>query len=272
MRIAYLGPTGTYSEEAALHFESSGAARYIPYATISEVIQAAENSKVDGAVVPIENSTEGSVSQTVDALKVTSLQIAGEFYLPIRHQLISKAAKLEDVIHVMAYPQALAQCRHWLETYTPHAAQHATTSNARAAVLARKDANVAAIASARAASLYGLDILAPDIEDNPGNMTRFLLLSRKGAPITGNDKTSFICSVADTSGSLYELLGILAKHSVNMSKIESRPAHDTPWQYLFYIDIAGHRTEDPVKHCLKEVAEQAATFKLLGSYPRAKDL
>jgi chorismate mutase/prephenate dehydratase len=222
-------------------------------------------------VLPIENSTEGSVHRTLDLLAATDLTLQRELVLPIRHQLLGKAKAYADVTDVWAHPQALAQCRAWLVQYLPNAALHAARSNGEAAQLAAGNLHAAAIAGEAAAGLYGLHVLAKDIADNPHNTTRFVCLGATQPPASGRDKTSLVCSLPNKAGSLYGLLGIFARHQVNLTKLESRPLPGKAWDYFFYIDCDGHASDKNLSAALEEVQAYALHYKLLGSYPCAEE-
>lgn len=266
-RIAYLGPQGTYSELAARQI--FGEAAYIPCGTFNEVIAAVQSGNADTGLLPIENSSEGSVHLTLELLLQTPLCITAETILPIHHQLLSSADALERIEQVWAHPQALAQCRDWLATNVPKAEQHAARSNAEAAHKVAGNTHAAAIAGVQAAEQYRLHILASNIEDDTRNATRFIALAHDPARPTGNDKTSLVCSLPNTAGSLHRLLGIFARNKVNLCKLESRPLPDAVWEYLFYIDCDGHIAETAVQKSLVEAEQHAVFFKLLGSYPKA---
>lgn len=268
LRVAYLGPEGTYSEEAARK-QCGGASEYISCESIDEAIRAAESGQSDIAVVPIENSTEGAVNRTLDLLLRTPLQISGEIMLPIHHQLLSKTTALSEITEVSAHPQALAQCRSWLATHLPGVKQTPATSNAAAAKLAAQNPSVAAIAGKQAAARYELPILQSNIEDDPTNTTRFVVLGKSSAGSTGNDKTSLIWSVANEAGTLEAALAILSKNGINMVKLESRPSKESVWEYVFYVDIDGHQQEEVVAKALRELQKQLKLVKVLGSYPKA---
>lgn len=268
LRVAYLGPEGTYSGEAAQKFAGS-TSRFVPSATIDDAFMAVAREEADIAVVPAENSSEGAVNRTLDLLLETSLRVIGEVTLPIRHQLLSKSSELIDIREVIAHPQALAQCRRWLESNLPKAQNISASSNAEAARLAAKDASKAAIASKLAAGIYGLNILQSGIEDSASNATRFLVLGSQSIEPTGNDKTSLVCSAPNRSGSLYELIGVFAKAGINMTKLESRPSAGALWDYIFYIDIDGHEADAHIAEALKRAREHATLVKVLGSYPKA---
>lgn len=267
LRISYLGPAGTYSEEAARNRFGS-MAELVPCATLDEVVQAAEKQKANLAVVPVENSTEGAVNRTLDLLLDTKLAIIGELDLSIHHQLLSKAKSLDDVTTVAAHPQALAQCHDWLQKHLPRAKQVAMDSNAQAAQAAQDNPHMAAIAGKLAARQYDLPALAANIEDDGANTTRFLVLGDMQVPATGHDKTSLICSVPNQPGSLGRLITILSDAGVNMTKLASRPSPSGIWDYVFYIDIDGHKDDAPVAKALKELESQAQFVKVLGSYPK----
>lgn len=266
LEVAYLGPAGTYCEEAARAY-CGNQSTYLPFIIIDEAIEAAENSVAGLAVVPLENSTEGSVNRTLDILLETSLRICGEVSMPIHHQLLGSATELTDIQEVRAHPQALAQCRRWLDSHLPNVRRVAVSSNAQAADSVAHDASAAAIAGERAAELYALNVLAKDIEDVAGNSTRFIVLGHDDAQPTGNDRTALVCSVPNKPGSLYDLLGIFARHNVNMAKLESRPAGNAAWEYNFFIVIEGHRSDRIIADALKEATECANFVKIIGSYP-----
>lgn len=267
MRVSYLGPAGTYSEEAARK-RFGVPAELVPCATIDEVVKTAEQGGASIAVVPIENSTEGPVNRTHDLLLETPLKIIGELDLPIHHQLLSKAKNVQEVKIVAAHPQALAQCREWLQKNLPDAKHQAMESNALAAQAAKDDPNVAAIAGKLAAEKYDLPILAADIEDDKANTTRFLLLGTVPTPPSGNDRTSLVCSVPNKPGSLGKLIAVLSDAGVNMTKLVSRPSPTGLWDYVFYIDIDGHQDDKPIAEALKKLERQALFVKILGSYPK----
>jgi chorismate mutase/prephenate dehydratase len=268
MRVSYLGPEGTYSEEAACRRFGAMAA-LVPCASIDETVLTVEKGQADVAVVPIENSTEGSVSRTLDLLFNTRLQICAEVLLPIRHQLLSNDGRMEAITEVVAHSQSLAQCRSWLAGHLPGATLRPVVSNGEAARIAIGEAGCAAIASQRAAEHYGLAILAKNIEDDPSNTTRFLVLGNVPTKSTGADKTSLICSVPNKAGTLQKLLAILAEENINMVRLESRPARQELWDYLFYIDIDGHKDDEHAAKALRRFEEQATFVKVIGSYPKA---
>lgn len=265
LKASYLGPAGTYSEEAARkHLGST--CDFVPYSTLDEVVRAVENDEADVAVVPIENSTEGGVNRTHDILLETSLKICGEIVLPIHHQLLSKSNTLNQITEVIAHPQALAQCRAWLDAYLPGAERRAAGSNSEAAKLAAGHSSKAAIAGRRAGQLYGLGALASNIEDDPSNTTRFLVLGNVPTQPTGKDKTSLVCSTPNKPGALAAVLDIFNKASINIVRLESRPARNCVWEYIFYVDIDGHSDDIAISGALKELASKTTLLKILGAY------
>ena len=266
--VAYLGPAGTYTQGAVVkHFGQ--AARTMDAKTIADVFKVVEESRAQFGVVPVENSTEGMISVTLDAFLDSNLKVCGEVSLPIRHQLLSRADGLSKIKRVAAHSQALAQCRDWLSRYLPNVETMATLSNAEAAILARDDNELAAIASDTAAKLYDLSIVASGIEDDKNNTTRFLVVGKKDYPSSGEDKTSLVVSTPNKVGSLYSLIEPFSRFQVDMSRIESRPSRKNNWEYVFFIDVLGHQEDEAVKLALEEIRKEAAFFKLLGSYPRA---
>ena len=266
--IAYLGPKGTFTQSAALkHFGHS--VNTTAFGTIDQVFREVESNASHYGVVPIENSIEGVVNHTLDMLNHSSLVVCGEVELRIHHHLLSKAEKLDELTQVFSHQQSLAQCREWLDTYLVKAERISVTSNGEAADIASKNNQSAAIASDAASELYGLNKLATNIEDEPDNTTRFLVIGRTACPKSGNDKTSLIFSAANKPGSLHKMLGCFANNSVSMTRIESRPSRREMWDYVFFVDIEGHAEDDAVKKALIELEEHAAMIRLLGSYPRA---
>jgi chorismate mutase / prephenate dehydratase len=268
-RVAYLGPEGTYTHAAVqMHFADGCVA--LPQSSIEDVFAAVQDDRADFGVVPVENSSEGAVNITLDRLMRASPPICGEIELPVHHNLLSQAAGLAGVKRVCAHPQALAQCRRWLDANLPAAEQLPVSSNAEGARRAQSEAGVGAIAGLVAAEVYGLSILSRNIEDEDDNTTRFLVLNRRRAKPTGADKTSILVSGSRAkAGSLFRLLEPLAKYKVNMTRIESRPSRRAKWDYVFFIDIAGHATDAPVAKALAALRERSSLYRVLGSYPRA---
>jgi chorismate mutase/prephenate dehydratase len=266
--VAYLGPPGTYSHGAvARHFGDSVSAE--PCATIDEVFRAAEAGRTDHAVVPVENSTEGAVGRTLDLMAQTPLIIVGEIKLRIRQNLLGRGLALTQVTRVYSHAQSLAQCVQWLAQHLPGAARVAVASNAEAARLAAAETGAAAIAGDAAAKIYGLEVVAAHIEDEPNNTTRFWVLGRHPAGPSGRDETSLVMSAKNQPGAVHALLEPFAKHGVSMSRLESRPARTGLWEYLFFVDLEGHQSDPPVAAALAELKSRAPFLKILGSYPAA---
>ncbi|MCC6878995.1 MAG: prephenate dehydratase [Rhodocyclaceae bacterium] len=268
LRIAYFGPEGTFTESAAKkHFGS--APDFAALATIDEVFRAVESGNADYGVVPVENSTEGAVGRTLDLLLQMPIRICGEVVLRIHQHVLSKAERLEGVKRLYSHSQSLAQCHEWLNRNLPGLPRVPVASNAEAARMAAEDAESCAIAGEAAAGHYGLGRLAQDIEDDPNNTTRFLVLGMHDAGPSGRDKTSLVCSAHNKAGAVYGLLEPLARHGVSMSKFESRPSRTGLWEYVFYVDVDGHQSEERVVKAFAELHERAAFVKVLGSYPSA---
>jgi chorismate mutase / prephenate dehydratase len=264
--VAYLGPQGTFSEEAAVR-QFGRSARLLPCASIDEVFRQVEAGQAGYGVVPIENSTEGSIGRTHDLLLATPLKVCGEVLLPVHHCLMNKSGKTAGIGRILSHSQSLAQCNAWLNQRYMHARRMPVVSNAEAARLAAKDGRAAAIASSAAAAVYGLKIIASNIEDEPQNTTRFLVIAAHDAGPSGKDKTSLILSTRNVPGAMHALLTPLAKHGVSMTRLESRPARTGRWEYVFYVDIDGHQQDARVAKALQLVAAKAAYVKNLGSYP-----
>ena len=268
LRIAYLGPEGTYTHAAVMkHF--GGAIEPVASTSVGEVFRDVEARACDYGVVPIENSVGGSINQTLDCLSESSLCICAEIVLAVHHQLLSNAGALAEVQRVYAHEQALAQCRGWLDRHLPAAERIAFGSNAVAAQRARQEAGSAAIASIDAGRRYGLTALASNIEDFPHNTTRFAVVGRAIARASGDDVTSVMFGLPNKPGALHGILSVLAERSISMSRIESRPARNGVWDYLFFVDLLGHSEDWVVAAALAEIESRASLFKLLGSYPRA---
>ena len=269
-RLSYLGPAGTYSEEAAILYDSQ--AELVPFPTIPAVCRAVSDGVTDEGIVPIENSIEGSVVYTLDYLiSDTDLSIFHEVVLPIQHCLMIKpGTRTEDVRIIYSHPQSLAQCRRFLEHNFPSGEPVASLSNSAAVNQMMESAiTAAAIAPQRAAELYGAEIISRGIQDVTNNVTRFVLLGWQDHAPTGADKTSFCFSFAqDAPGSLYNALGIFASRNINLVKIESRPTKESLGRYNFLVDCEGHRENDPVKEALQDLEKQASGLKVFGSYPR----
>lgn len=266
--VAFLGPLGTFSQTAAAkHF--GHAARLMPQDSIDDVFREAEASHADFAVVPVENSTEGAINRTLDLLMTTPLKICGEVVLRIHQHLLSKEESLGSITKVYSHAQSLGQCHEWLNRSLPNAQRIPMGSNAQAAQAASTEYGAAAIAGDAAAERYELPILAKSIEDEPNNTTRFVVLGRQETGPSGRDKTSLIMSAPNQTGSLCSLLAPLADAGVSMTRLESRPARHTLWEYVFFVDIEGHCEDPPVAKALAELSRRAAYLKVLGSYPVA---
>lgn len=270
IRVSYLGPQGTFSEQAVRrHFGSAVDAQ--PAASIDEVFRGAEAGAVQFAVVPVENSTDGVVGRTLDLLLMTSLKICGEIELKVRQNLLSRLKDLKQIRKVYSHSQSLAQCHGWLGQNLPKAERIPVASNAEAARRAAKEKGAAAIAGEAAAERYKLNSLARDIEDDPNNTTRFLVLGELEPAPTGRDRTSLVMSAENKPGAVHALLTPIAQSGVSMSRIESRPsrARSSLWEYVFFIDIEGHQAEAKVKSAIEALKSKAPFLKILGSYPMA---
>jgi chorismate mutase/prephenate dehydratase len=272
--VAYLGPQGTFSEAAALKRFGS-AIQEQPCETIDEVFRAVESGEAHYGVVPAENSTEGAIGRTLDLLMQSPLQICGEVMLPVHQCLLGHHGDLSTIKTVYSHPQSLGQCQGWLNTHLPNVERIPVASNAEAARLASTAFGIdrnrvpAAIASRRAGELFGLNLLAENIEDDSSNTTRFLVLGNQQVAPSGKDKTSLVMSAANRPGAVHDLLVPLAKNGVSMTKLESRPARSGLWEYVFFVDIEGHLADVKVAAALAELKQIAAFVKVLGSYPVA---
>ena len=271
-RVAYLGPAGTFSEQAAFQFFGSSIER-VPCISLDEVFRATAAGSAEFGVVPIENSTEGVISRSLDLLLNSPLHIVGETSFLVRHNLLRLSPSLEGIEVVYAHPQALAQCQDWLTAHLPNAERRAASSNAEGARLAATNPAWAGIASERAGSEFGLHVASHAIQDDAFNRTRFAVVclpqTLPAPQASGKDCVSLIISVPNKPGAVYELLAPLAKYGVSMTRFESRPARTGSWDYYFYVDIEGHAQDAKVAQALTELEQQAAFFKVLGSYPFA---
>jgi chorismate mutase/prephenate dehydratase len=268
LNIAFLGPEGTFTQAAAYkHFGHS--VTTTPLGAIDEVFREVESGGCPYGVVPIENSTEGVVNHTLDMFMQSPLKICGEVEMRIHHHLLGRGIELEKVERVYSHAQSLAQCREWLDANLPHAERVDVKSNAEAARRAAKESGAAAIAGETAAELYELEILYRNIEDQPDNTTRFLVIGRQAVAPSGQDKTSLLVSTSNRPGSLYRLLEPLASAGVSMTRIESRPSHCVNWDYVFFFDVEGHAEETRLKAALDSLRKEAELVKVLGSYPHA---
>lgn len=268
-RIAYLGPEATFTHIAALE-KFGKSLEYAECNSIGDVFTEVERGRADYGVVPIENSTEGAVNYTLDMFIDSELKICSESYLPIEHNLLSRAARVEAVKKVYSHTQVFAQCRIWLEKNLPKAELIPCSSTTMAAMQAAADEEAAAIASAVAAEKYNLNILARSIEDSAHNITRFLIIGRQDVERTGNDRTSIVFSMKDKIGALHDVLVPFKEKGINLTKIESRPSKKKAWKYYFFVDLEGHLEDEPVRQALARLEENCTFFKVLGSYPIGK--
>ena len=272
-RIAYLGPAGTFSQQAALAFFGTSVTE-VACPSIDEVFRATASGTADFGVVPIENSTEGVIARSLDLLLQSPAHITGELSLLVRHHLLRQSNSRDGIQVVLAHPQALAQCQEWLSKHLPNAERRAVSSNAEGARLAAEHPEWAAIASERAGSEYGLHNVAPAIQDDAHNRTRFAIIclpSTLEAPTaTGRDCTSLAVSVVNRPGALHDLLVPLKQHGVSMTRFESRPARQGQWEYIFFIDLVGHPSEASMHAALEDLKKLCAFYKVLGTYPQSE--
>ncbi|VCU69012.1 P-protein [Pigmentiphaga humi] len=265
-RVAYLGPQGTYSEQAVLaHFGHAVDADSC--GTIDEVFRSVETRRADFGIVPLENSNEGAVNRTLDLLLTSSAKVIGERSVPVVQCLMTRSGTLDGVTIVRSHPQSLAQCQGWLSDHHPGLARASAASNAEAARLAAEDPTVAAIAGEQAAQRWGLKIVAAGIQDDPHNRTRFFAIGHIDNAPSGRDKTSLILAVPNEAGAVYRMLAPLAENGVSMTRLESRPARTGQWEYYFYVDIEGHWQDPAVAAALAALKARVAFIKVLGSYP-----
>jgi len=267
LKVSCLGPLATFTHLAALrHFGSS--ASFVPVDSIKKVFENVETGKAEYGVVPIENSNEGVISYTLDMFMDFDLKVTAEIILEISHNLLSKQTDRSKIKRIYSHPQALAQCRGWLESNMPGVITKESTSTARAAELAARDKDSAAIASELAARMHDLSILERNIEDSRHNVTRFLVVSKDFPPKSGNDKTSIMFSIKDRPGSLYAILLPFKRAKINLTKIESRPSKRKAWEYIFFVDMEGHIEDRKVKKAIESLKEGSLYLKILGSYPQ----
>jgi len=269
IRVAFLGPEGTFTQEAALkHFGDSAIS--VPQSAIDEVFREVLAGACNYGVVPVENSTEGVISHTLDSFMDSSLKICGEVELRIhQHFMIGPNTNKDSVTRVYSHAQSLAQCRQWLNSNYPNIERVAVSSNAEAAKRVQGEWNSAAIAGDMACELYNLEKMREKIEDRPDNSTRFLIIGRESVPRSGDDRTSIVVSVHNKPGALHDLLEPFRRHNVDMTRLESRPSRNSKWSYVFFIDLIGHIEDQPVADVLEELSSSVAELKILGSYPRA---
>ncbi len=268
MRVAFQGEPGAYSEIAALRYFGRTVTT-VPYGTFRRILDATSRGETDCAVLPVENSVEGTVGESYDLLLSTDLPAVGETYLRVRHCLLG-FGKIERIKTVYSHPQALGQCRRFLESRGLEAVPTYDTAGSAEKILENRKNPLACIASKRVSELYDVPVLLEGIEDHEGNATRFLILAKDEKPPSGRDKTSVIFSTEDKPGALYRILGIFNRYSVNLTKIESHPTRSTPWEYNFYVDFEGHVEDEAIGKMMEEVRKEAKFLKILGSYPRAE--
>lgn len=267
LKVSYLGPKATFTHLACMqHFGLS--ATFIPKRDIGDVFEDVERGRTDFGVVPIENSTEGVVSHTLDTFLESDLKITAEILLEVSLSLLSRTGRIEDVKRIYSHPHAIAQCRKWLNKNLPDIPVFDAPSTAAAAQTAVEDPSSAAIASEFAAILYDLQVVERKIEDNPNNFTRFLVIGRKEQGKTGNDKTSIMFSIKDEPGALYRMLKPFAERGINLTKIESRPQKKRAWEYVFFLDLDGHISEERVREAIEELDKMCVFLRILGSYPK----
>jgi len=268
LKIAYLGPEGTFTQSAALkHFGHSVST--IPMSSIPDVFSSVESGHADYGLVPVENSTEGVISHTLDMFIDSGLKVCGEVEIRVHHHLASKSQDVASIKHIYSHQQSFAQCRRWLDQNMPGIERIPVSSNAEAARLASIESDAAAICGLPAVEIFELKICFENIEDLSDNTTRFVIIGQQDVGPSGNDKTSLLISTRNVPGALLGLLQPLADHGISMNKIESRPGHGQKWAYVFFIDIDGHQADPNVIDALNELKHQSALFKILGSYPKA---
>ncbi|MDX9709050.1 MAG: prephenate dehydratase [Trichloromonas sp.] len=269
MKVAFLGPQGTFTHAAAMQ-QFGFSAQLMPQKSIPAIFEEVSRGRAPYGVVPVENSTEGVVTHTLDMFMESDLKINAEIMLGISHFLMSRSGRMEDIKKIVSHPQPLAQCRKWLEENLPDTPLVDVGSTALAAQMVLEDESSAAIASEMAASLYGLQVVKERIEDNPNNFTRFLVIGQKTPDRSGDDKTSLMFSIKDQPGILYRMLEPFSKREINLSKIESRPMKKKAWEYIFFLDIEGHIDDEPIAAAVAELKDYCQFLKVLGSYPRAR--
>ena len=268
LKIGYLGPEGTFSQQA-VHKHFGHSAKGLPMASVEEVFDEVAAGHADFGVVPVENSGQGTIQSTLDLFLTSPLKICGEVELRVHQYLLSRTGRIEDVERVYSHGLSLAQCKGWLRQHLPDSEKHAVASNAEAARRARNADDAAAIAGENAAHVYGLKVVAGPLEDRDDNTTRFLVIGRASFPPSGNDRTSLLVFIRDQPGALYQILEPLARRGISMDRIESRPAHGARWQYSFFIEVSGHAGESPLLDALGEIDSFAGEIRVLGSYPVA---
>ncbi len=268
LKIGYLGPEGTFSQQA-VHKQFGHSAKGLPLASIEEVFDEVAAGNADFGVVPVENSGQGTIQSTLDMFLTSPLKICGEVELRVHQYLLSRTGRIDDIERVYSHGLSLAQCKQWLRENLPGVEKQAVVSNAEAVRRAKKSDDAAAIAGETAAHVYGMQVIAGPIEDRSDNTTRFLVIGRGAFPPSGNDRTSLMVFIRDQPGALYRILEPLARRDISMNRIESRPAHGALWQYAFFIEVNGHVDESPLKDALGEIDAFAGEVRVLGSYPVA---
>jgi chorismate mutase / prephenate dehydratase len=266
LKVAYLGPEATFTHTAAKS-RFGASAMFVPVTSIAEVFQEVNQERVNFGVVPIENSTEGVVAHTLDLLVDSDANICAEVFLEIHHSLLSRSGRADEVQKIVSHPQALAQCRRWLASNFPSAKVEEVASTAQAAMMAAVEPSLGAVSSGLAQEVYDLQVVAANIEDHSNNFTRFLVIGNTEPRPSKNDKTSLVFSVKDRPGILHRTLEPLAKSRINLTKIESRPLKNKPWEYMFFIDFKGHKEEARVKRAIANLEQYCVFLKILGSYP-----
>jgi chorismate mutase/prephenate dehydratase len=269
LKVAFLGPQATYTHVAAMQ-QFGLSAQLVPLKGISSIFDEVSRGRASYGVVPVENSNEGVVSHTLDMFMTSDLKIIAEILLPVSHDLLNLSGQVTDIRRVVSHPQAIGQCRSWLEENLPDIPLLESSSTATAAQQAAEDASAAAVASEAAASLYGLRVVKHKIEDNPNNFTRFLIIGMDMQGPSGSDKTSIMFSVKDQAGILYHMLEPFSKRGINLAKIESRPTKGKAWEYIFFLDMEGHVQDQKISAALEELRTHCQFLKVLGAYPKAR--
>lgn len=267
LKVAYLGPKATFTHQACMQYFGLSA-EFVPKKDIADVFDDVNRAKVDFGVVPIENTTEGVVSHTIDMFVTSDIKICGEITIEVALSLLNKTGKLGDVKKIYSHPHAIAECKEWLKEHVPDVPVFDVSSTAMAAQTVSEDPSSAAIASEFAATLYDLQVIEKKIEDHANNFTRFLVIGNKSPEKSGGDKTSVMFAIKDTPGALYKMLKPFAERGINLTKIESRPQKGKAWEYIFFADMDGHISNKKVADALKELETQCSFMKILGSYPK----
>lgn len=267
IKATYLGPEATFTHSAARE-QFGSSANLIPAATIKDIFQEVYQGRVDYGVVPVENSSEGVVAHTLDMLVETDVNICAEVFMEIHLFLLSRTGQAEEMQRIVSHPQALAQCRRWLADHYPNVKVDEVASTAQAALMAARDTSIAAVSSSLAKEFYDLEVVNANIEDYSNNITRFLVIGHREVSPSGDDKTSIVCSVKDEVGILHRMLEPFAKNRINLTKIESRPLKNKPWEYLFFLDFEGHKEDARTQRAIKKLERSCVFIKILGCYPR----